>query len=80
MGTLHRWIISVDECGGRKINLEGRSFQTAIMFEFPTMNNMAEYEALINGLEMAMAISIKRLQVYTDSQFVVCQVSGEYAA
>lgn len=44
------------------------------------MNNMAEYEALINGLEMAMAISIKRLQVYTDSQFVVCQVSVEYAA
>lgn len=59
---------------------EGCSFQTAIMFDFPAMNNEAKYEALINGLEKAMAMDVKRLQIHINSQLVTYQVSGEYEA
>ena len=41
-------------------------------------NNMAEYEALLNALEKARENSITHLSVYTDSQLVACQVSGQY--
>jgi len=35
----------------------------AIRLHFPTSNNAAEYEALINGLHIVMEIGIKRLDV-----------------
>lgn len=41
-------------------------------------NNMAEYEALLNALEKAHENSITHVSLYTDSQLVACQVSGEY--
>lgn len=45
-------------------NPEGHSFQTTIIFNFPTTNNEAEYEALTRGLEMSMAMGVKRLQTH----------------
>lgn len=39
----------------------------AIMFEFPATNNKVEYEALFGGLEMDMAMGVKRLQVHNDT-------------
>ncbi len=41
-------------------------------------NNMAEYEALIYGLQKAGENGIRHLQVYTDSELVANQVSGQY--
>jgi len=34
-------------------------------------NNMAEYQALILGLQMALKMSIKDLDVYGDSQLII---------
>lgn len=51
---------------------DDHSFQKAIMFEFSATNNEEEYEALIWGLEMAMAMDVKRRKVHTDSQLAVC--------
>lgn len=39
-------------------------------------NNVAEYKALIHLLELAIAMKIKKLTVYGDSQLVVNQVNG----
>nr|GEX21969.1 hypothetical protein [Tanacetum cinerariifolium] len=36
------------------INLEGKEYTYALRFEFKTMNNEAEYEALLAGLQIAM--------------------------
>jgi ribonuclease HI len=46
----------------------------AVHLHFPTSNNMAEYEALLCGLKIAVEISIKRLDVRGDSQLVIDQV------
>jgi ribonuclease HI len=41
-------------------------------------NNVAEYVALLEALQCALALKAKKLHVYSDSQVVVRQMSGEY--
>jgi len=41
-------------------------------------NNVAEYEALIAGLEAATRQGAERVVVYMDSELVVRQMTGEY--
>jgi ribonuclease HI len=43
-----------------------------------TTNNVAEYEALVRGLEHARRLGVERLQVYSDSELLVRQMNGEY--
>ena len=43
-----------------------------------TTNNVAEYKALIAGLELAVARGVTEIDVKCDSQLVVSQVSGEW--
>lgn len=43
-----------------------------------TTNNVAEYKALIAGLELARAKGITDIDVYMDSKLVVFQVKGEW--
>jgi ribonuclease HI len=45
-----------------------------VRLHFPASNNTAEYEALINGLRIAVELGIKRLKVRGDSELVVGQV------
>jgi ribonuclease HI len=42
-------------------------------------NNVAEYVALLEALQCALALKAKALHVYSDSQVVVRQMRGEYA-
>ena len=44
---------------------------------FPASNNVAEYEALINGLRIAVELGIRRHDVWGDSQLVIDQVMKE---
>jgi hypothetical protein len=48
-----------------------------IRLHFATSNNIAEYEALVNGLHIATELGIKRLDVRGDSQLIVDQVMKE---
>jgi ribonuclease HI len=41
-------------------------------------NNIAEYQALLAGLEIALDRGVERLDVFLDSELVVRQVNGEY--
>ena len=41
-------------------------------------NNIAEYSAVIIGLEIATALGAKRVRVFADSQLVVRQMTGVY--
>ena len=43
-----------------------------------TTNNVAEYQALLSGLEMALDRGVERLDVFLDSELVVRQVNGQY--
>ncbi len=42
-------------------------------------NNVAEYVALLEALQNALALNAKALHVFSDSQVVVRQMTGEYA-
>jgi len=41
-------------------------------------NNVAEYYALVRGLEEAVSLGAKGVSVYMDSELVVKQIKGEY--
>jgi ribonuclease HI len=41
-------------------------------------NNVAEYRALIHALRYALALGVRRLEVFSDSELVVRQVNGSY--
>ena len=42
----------------------------------PAINTVAEYRALIEGLELARRYKIQRIRVFLDSELVVDQVNG----
>jgi ribonuclease HI len=42
-------------------------------------NNVAEYLALLEALQRALAMSARALHVFSDSEIVVKQMRGEYA-
>jgi ribonuclease HI len=41
-------------------------------------NNVAEYKALIRGIEMAKELGADELQIHVDSELVVKQMLGQY--
>lgn len=43
-----------------------------------TTNNVAEYTALVRGLEAAADLGLKRIAVFSDSELLVKQMNGEY--
>jgi ribonuclease HI len=52
----------------------GEHMRYSVRLHFPASNNMAEYEALLCGLKIAIEIGIKHLDVRGDSQLVIDQV------
>ncbi|GKV11644.1 hypothetical protein SLEP1_g22884 [Rubroshorea leprosula] len=60
----------------------GRNYVTpsvsehALKFNFDATNNMAEYEALLLSLQLALELKINAIQVYSDSQLVVNQINS----
>ncbi|MFY9604585.1 MAG: ribonuclease HI family protein [bacterium] len=43
-----------------------------------TTNNVAEYRALLRGLEEALHYGADEIKVFSDSQLLVRQINGEY--
>jgi ribonuclease HI len=43
-----------------------------------TTNNVAEYRALLLGLELARELDARKVEVINDSELVAKQISGEY--
>lgn len=43
-----------------------------------TTNNVAEYTALIKGLEEALRLGIEEIEVYSDSELLIRQLKGIY--
>jgi hypothetical protein len=52
----------------------GEHMRYVVLLHFPASNNMAEYEALLCGLKIAIETGIKRLDIRGDSQLVIDQV------
>nr|CAN71856.1 hypothetical protein VITISV_012967 [Vitis vinifera] len=58
----------------------GEHLEQAIRLGFPVSNNETEYEAILSGLGLVLALSVSKLLVYSDSQLVVRHVQKEYEA
>ena len=52
-------------------SLEGIDIEYALGFGFHASNNEAEYEVVIEGLNLAHSLEVNQLEVYSDSQLVV---------
>ena len=57
----------------------GKVFNFAFRLEFEATNNVAEYEALLLGIEIAKDMGIKMLSIKGDSDLIVQQVKGQFA-
>jgi len=61
------------------LNPDGHVVAKIGKFLGESTNNVAEYMGLILGLRRAKAMGIKELDVFSDSELVVKQLSGDYA-
>jgi ribonuclease HI len=52
----------------------GKHLRYVLRLHFPASNNVAEYEALVNGLRIAIELGVRRLVARCDSQLVIDQV------
>ncbi|RVW25566.1 hypothetical protein CK203_111027 [Vitis vinifera] len=49
----------------------GEHLEQAIRLGFSASNNEAEYKAILSGLDLALALSVSKLRIYSDSQLVL---------
>jgi hypothetical protein len=56
------------------VSLLGEHMRCTVRLHFPASNNIAEYEALLCGLRIAIEMGIKRLDARGDSQLVIDQI------
>jgi ribonuclease HI len=52
----------------------GKHVRYVMRLHFPASNNVAEYEALVNGLRIAVELGVRHLDLHGDSQLVIDQV------
>ncbi|XP_074374514.1 uncharacterized protein LOC141714917 [Apium graveolens] len=62
------------------ISPKAHKIRRATHLAFHATNNDAEYEALINGLKLALEMKVENLNVFGDSIIVVYQINGGYQA
>ena len=55
----------------------GVRMRYAIHLHFPASNNVAEYEALVNGMRIAIELGVRHLEIRGDCQLVIDQVMKE---
>ena len=51
-----------------------RSVRLAFTDHYPTTNNIVEYEACILGLETALELGIRKMEILSDSNIVIRQI------
>jgi ribonuclease HI len=56
----------------------GKHVRYVLRLHFPASNNVAEYEALVNGLRIAVELGVRRLDAWGDSQLVIDQVMKNF--
>ncbi|CAL9025660.1 unnamed protein product, partial [Prunus brigantina] len=82
------WILHVDGsanqqgCGAGLVltTSDGSKVEYALRFNFRTINNEAECEALLAGLRLAKSMSAKQVSIHSDSQLIVNQITVDFAA
>jgi ribonuclease HI len=63
---------------GIVIKSEGKVVREIAEYIGQTTNNIAEYRALIRGLEETLKLGAKEAEFFCDSELTVKQINGEY--
>jgi ribonuclease HI len=82
------WLLMVDGaargnpgeagCGAVICDGGGKVVKELCRYLGKTTNNVAEYEALLMGLEALIAMGKKKIRVQSDSELLVRQLNGQY--
>ena len=88
MTDLPIWKLSIDGASNAQgsgaclilTSPEGIDIEYALRFGFKASNNEAEYEAVIESLNLAHSLEVDQLEVCSDSQLVVRQIEDTYEA
>ncbi|XP_021674129.2 uncharacterized protein LOC110660221 [Hevea brasiliensis] len=64
--------------GSVLVSPDGKHFPTAVKLKFECTNNVTEYEACVSGLQAAIEMKIKKLELYGNSVLIIYQVKGEW--
>ncbi|XP_048127813.1 uncharacterized protein LOC125312735 [Rhodamnia argentea] len=81
-----KWVMHFDgavnlsgcSTGAVLISPDSQHYPRATKLLFPCTNNIAEYEACILGLQAAIEMKIRRLQVYGDSALIILRTEGKW--
>ena len=86
--TNHLWILHID--GASRTSGAGvwlvllsptrKQIKQSVHLDFPVFNNETEYEAMMVGLKLALAVVALKIEIRSDSQLVVRQIQREYEA
>ena len=60
------------------VSPDQKQYPVLVKLHFECTNNTVEYEACILGLEAALEMKIRKVDVYCDSMLIICQVKGEW--
>ena len=68
------------EAGAGSVLLDGDGQELATRSSYlgQCTNNVAEYKALILGLQSALELGCAKLEIFLDSQLIVRQIQGQY--
>ncbi|WRX28548.1 Ribonuclease H domain - like 10 [Theobroma cacao] len=66
------------EIGAVLISPNEKYYPATARLNFNCTNNIAEYEALVIGLQAAIEMKVSTIDVYGDSALVICQMRGEW--
>jgi hypothetical protein len=82
---LEYWTINFDgsvQLQGARVGIlvtspKGENFKYVLQMHFLASNNAAEYEALLHGLRISTALSIRWLKILEDSMLIINQANKE---
>ncbi|XP_021974783.1 uncharacterized protein LOC110869886 [Helianthus annuus] len=66
--------------GLRLVSPDKHEFTYAILLDFKSTNNEAEYEAFLAGLRLAIKMGVRHIEAHVDSMLVAGQINGQYEA
>ena len=93
VGTISQYCLPtlevyVDEASNQKgsgvglvlVSPEKVVIEKSLRLDFPTTNNEAEYEALLEGMAMVQRMGGKSIRLFSNSRLVIGQARGEFKA
>lgn len=75
---VHGSVMKEGEIGVTILIPEGDDLRFAIHFKCSLSNNKAEYEAILNVVQMFLAMNAEDVMIFTDPQLVTQQVLGNF--